>query len=351
METKSVNLLDQLLGELGNFSPGDRFHTVREIMCRFGVSQLVVDKAVSRLCSNGLLESVPRKGLFVPRNAVSRAELLPSYLIAAPNWPSPDIDEIRWELERLAARYPGRRLLLHRFDYRRAIPDELPIRLERVEGVVLMPGSINTMEAGDIAALNIFRSQIPVVVLCHHLDNFRVPSVGLDDRFAGNLAAHHLAGLGHRKLGILVSEPHSSVISDRVNGIRNYARLHEMSATVLDCGISSGETTMRGTYRTMEQAIRRGFDFTALIGVSASSIGEALNACLNYRVRIPEDLSVVAIGNASSTETLHPPVDTISTELPEQLDAALAMLGSGDTANRQIPPRLVKRISSRQMEN
>lgn len=341
-ETKAIHLLEPLFEEIGNFQSGDRFYSIRELMHRFHVSQLVIDKAVARLCATGLLESVPRKGLFIPQTADVQNKKQPAYLVAVPSWPSPDIDEMIQALEAEKYQYGDKRLLFHRYDYRQAVPAELPITFERVAGVVLMPGGINTMEVEDIAALRAFQNKVPIVVLCHHLDHFKFPSIGLDDNFAGNLAAHHLAGLGHRKIGILVSEPSSSVISDRINGILNYARLHDMDVQIIDCGIISGETTMQKTYDTMSETLKMNYDFTALIGISASSFGEALNACHNNEVNIPRDLSVVAIGNISSAGMMHPPIDVVSTELTAQFHMALRMLITKENGNKLISPKLIK---------
>lgn len=183
---KSDTLHENLVRELSRMAPGEKFMTVRDIMRRYNVSQLIVDRAVNRLCKDGKLVSFARRGLFVPQFVRPAPAEQPTLLVAVPDWVSPDIDEIKAELERLAPLHPETRLLLHRFDYRYAIPPELPLAAENVRLLLLMPGRVDTLEARDIEALNIFRKNGPVMVLCHHLNNFNVPSVGLDDMFAGN---------------------------------------------------------------------------------------------------------------------------------------------------------------------
>ncbi len=344
-ELKSNQLLELLINELGNYRPGERFLTVRQIMFRFSVSQLIVDKALIKLCRDGLLESIPRRGLFIPADAVDRNDLKPTFLVAVPDWVSSDIDEIALALEDLSKDYPENRLLLYRFDYNCSIPAELPLKQENVKGLILLPGRINTFGAGNISALEIYRRQMPVVVLCHHLDSFGIASVGLDDTYAGNMAVHHLSGLGHRKIGILVTEPPSSVIRERVDGIINYGRLNGIQVEVIDCGIKGGDIPFERVYHTMEKIIKHGFDFTALVGISSDSIAGALNACHNYQVDIPGKLGILTIGNARIAKLFHPPLDVVSDNLRGQIKEALILLGSGENRNIHFHPELVTRGS------
>lgn len=344
---KSDTLHENLVRELSRMAPGEKFMTVRDIMRRYNVSQLIVDRAVNRLCEDGKLVSFARRGLFVPQFVRPTPAEQPTLLVAVPDWVSPDIDEIKAELERLAPLHPETRLLLHRFDYRYAIPPELPLAAENVRQLLMMPGRVDTLEARDIEALNIFRKNGPVMVLCHHLNNFNVPSVGLDDMFAGNCAAHHLYHAGHRKIAVLMSEPQSSVILDRVNGVLNYARLHGMQAELIDCEIPGGEVPLERVYRKMSRIIEQGFDFTALAGVSGDSLAGALNACHNHGLAIPAQLSIVTIGNLRTTELFYPPLDTICVGIGRQVSDAVEQLLAGKNESVLIPPELVKRGSVR----
>ena len=129
---KSDTLHENLVRELSRMAPGEKFMTVRDIMRRYNVSQLIVDRAVNRLCEDGKLVSFARRGLFVPQFVCPAPAEQPTLLVAVPDWVSPDIDEIKAELERLAPLHPETRLLLHRFDYRYAIPPELPLAAENV---------------------------------------------------------------------------------------------------------------------------------------------------------------------------------------------------------------------------
>lgn len=138
-------------------------------MREYNVSQQMVERALDRFTTEGRLESIPRKGCFIPRPIRNPEAVPPTYMVAVPNWISPDIDEIQSALQQLQPDYPDMRLLLYRFDFRHAIPPELALRAENVKGMLLMPGRVNTLGETDVAALNVFRRHGPLIVLCHHL--------------------------------------------------------------------------------------------------------------------------------------------------------------------------------------
>ena len=85
---KSDTLHENLVRELSRMAPGEKFMTVRDIMRRYNVSQLIVDRAVNRLCEDGKLVSFARRGLFVPQFVCPAPAEQPTLLVAVPDWVS-----------------------------------------------------------------------------------------------------------------------------------------------------------------------------------------------------------------------------------------------------------------------
>ena len=346
---KSDSLYGELWDELIKLAPGDRFLSVREIMKRYSVSQLTVDKAVSRLREDGYLVQAVGKGLFASEQVARFSRtLLPSYLLAVPQWVSTDIDVLERTVEEQRKHFPAYRLAIHRFDVSTAVPRQLPWREEDVAGLVILPAG-GDMTVDDIRFLASLT--MPAVMLGRHLEGFGIPSVGTDDVFAGNLAAHSLAQRGHRDIAIFLSEPHNRVIMSRVRGILNYARLHRLNVQVIDCEVISGEVAVNKAYRKFCQVIDEGFSFTAMIGVSGESMQGAVNACLNRKIAIPGRLSMISIGAEELTETFHPPLTTVATHFAAQVAKALALLdrkvqdAAGDGSVSYVPSEIVERGS------
>lgn len=324
---KTDILYEQLLEELGRYSPGVQFMTNREIMKRFNVSQLVVDQTVARFRKAGFLRVVPGRGTFTT-DAIRRfrSDAPATYLFAVPRWNSTNLTLMEEYINSLREKYLPKRILIHRFNYEELIPQNLPLVEENVKGVALQVSSSTQWNSHTLKLLEQYMEAVPLVIMNRHHGDISVLTVGADDVFAGTLAASHLFNYGHRKIAVLISEPYGSVIEDRVRGVLNYGKHQGMECVVLNCGVRSGEYAPDKTYRYFLQVIRNRMDFTGMIGISSDSFTGAVNACLNSGIRIPEELSLVTIGHHQTAEIQHPPLDCVDLNMEGQMDAVLELL-------------------------
>lgn len=343
-------LSDQLWDELTKLSPGEKFLSIREIMKRYSVSQLTVEKALMRFREDGYLNNHSGKGLFAS-DLVKKFDKVtkPTYLLVVPQWVSVDIDVLENTVREMKSKYSDKRLLVHKFDISSNIPVQLPLMEENVEGIILLPA------AGELSLpeLNAIKSySCPTVILGRHLNSLGFKCVGTDDTFSGNLAAHHLISHGHKNIAVLVSEPHNRIIMDRVKAIRDYAELRDVSVDIIDCEVKSGEYAMEKAYRKFSKVIKDGYDFTAVAGISGESMQGAVNACLNNGVKIPQDLSFVAIAAEKLTATMYPQIDAVAVCLELQVEKALEVLDdeikglSGSCNDDFVRPYIIERGST-----
>ncbi len=342
---KSDELYPRLWNELLHYSPGEQFMSIRQIMRKFEVSQLVVDRTLSRLREEEFLTAEGGRGLFVSEK-ISRftAEKPEAVLCAVPRWHSHDILEMLNTFRKLQLEFPRQRLLGYEFDFARPLPVALPLLEENVKGILLHPAG-DELNAADVEQFNRLRNGIPVVMFGRNCLSSRLPSASLDDTFAGSLAARHLHRNGHRKLAVLLSEPHNRATLDRVKGVEDYVELNELELEVIDCGVRSGEFAPGKTYDHMFERLQRKFDFTGIVGVASNSLSGLLNACHNRNIGIPGELSVVTIGSTGLTRTFAPPIDTVETDLPGQIKAALELLASGNPGNISLKTDLIEQGS------
>ncbi|MBS1369355.1 MAG: substrate-binding domain-containing protein [Lentisphaeria bacterium] len=323
---KTDILYDQLRRELSKYAPGDKFITSREIMKRFNVSQLIVDRTVVRFRSAGLLRVVPGRGTFVTEEIGKlHEEVPPTFLFAVPRWNSSDLTLMEQYLEKARKKYVRNRILVHSYDYSERVPAALPLEEENVAGIAMLT-SADSWDSGVLYRLEEYASRVPLVVMNRHRGDMQLLSVGVNDTFAGNLAVNHLFNNGHRKIAVLISEPHNGVIRERLNGVLNYAELHGMQCRVLDCGIRSGDYAPEKSYRYFAEVLKNGIDFTALVGVGADSFAGAVNACHNAGIRIPDELSLVTVDSKQNAEIQHPPLDCVDVNLAGQIEAILEIL-------------------------
>ena len=335
---KTDILYEQLREELRKYVPGDKFITSREIMKRYGVSQLIVDQTVARFRNAGLLRVVPGRGTFITEAANKfRGDAPETILFAVPRWVSSDLTLMEEHLNKIRQKVAPIRLLLHNYDYLEQVPVTLPLEEENVKGLAILT-SAAPWSSETLCRLEAYAARIPLVVMNRHCGDLPLLAVGTNDVFAGNLAVDHLFNCGHRKIAVLISEPHNGVIRERLNGVVDYAALRGVSCRVIDCGVRSGEYAPDKAYRCVTEVLHEGLDFTALLGVSSDSFVGAANACLNAGLKIPETLSLVTIGSRRVVEIQHPPIDCIDVNLEGQLDAIIEILNAPDRFSPENNP-------------
>ena len=312
---KTDILYDELRKEIAQYAAGDKFITSREIMKRYNVSQLIVDRTMSRFRSSGLLRVVPGRGTFVTDEVGRLSAKKPAtFLFVLPRWNSTDQTLREDHLASIRKKFAPKRILTYYFDYSEDVPRKLPLEEENVIGIAMMT-SAELWNSDTLRRLEEYAAKIPLVIMERHRGDFRLLSVGSNDTFAGSLAANHLCSNGHKKIAVLVSEPHNGVIRERMIGAVNQAELCGAECRVLDCGVRSGDYAPDKTYHYFTELIREGIDFTGLVGVCADSFIGAVNACLNAGVRIPDDLSMITVGSKRLAAIQHPPLDRIETNL------------------------------------
>lgn len=337
---KSTELYQNLREEVLKCKAGDRFLTIREIMKRYGVSQSVVDRAVTRLRAGRYLVAEAGRGLFVSHdvelNRVPISGNPTEVLLMMPRWVSCDIDEFNEKIVELNAKSDQLHLCADYFDYATALPRDLAERLAHSAGLIVVPSSCN-FTPQDFNVLCHYCELCPTVVFGHHFDSFGVCNVGLDDCAATNAAMYHLWNHGHRNIGLLLSEPHSKTIMERVRAVEYFATLHGMRLNLIDCGVSPGEVAATKTYDRFSRVIRDGFDFTALIGIAGESMLGAVNACRHYNIDIPQRLSMVAVAGENLTRTSSPQIDTVPCDAGGQLEAAFDIIQKQKKEKEHIP--------------
>jgi LacI family transcriptional regulator len=227
----------------------------------------------------------------------------------------------------------------------------------RVAGVLAVPIS---KDLGSLEALA--QAGTPVVVVAR-----KSPStdyVTVDNGLGGRLAAEHLLGLGHRRLGLVtLDEPGNTAMEERVQGFEKAVR--------------DGGGTLAGSARIatptvhLEEGLEAATRFAEIrprptgVFVTADLLAVGFEQGLRrHGLRVPEDVALVghddivlaAYANVPLT-TVQLPVTEMGRKAVELLFARLAEAaasdGEGSRKTRRAPPqrialspRLVTRASS-----
>ena len=125
-------------------------------------------------------------------------------------------------------------------------------------------------------------------------------SIGEDAGTLEDVYEPYLLMNGHRKLGILVSEPEVTVIRQRLDGFLKCARACGVEVEVLHPHIEIGESSPLRSYEFFKQYLSEHPKpgFTGLFVVSMFPAREVIRAANECGLEIPRDFSLISLGRA-----------------------------------------------------
>lgn len=178
---------------------------------------------------------------------------------------------------------------------------------------------------------------VPLAVI----DSAAMPgnTVSSDHRQGGRMVAHHLLGLGHRKILVLEGWEHSTVARERVAGlVEAFAaagavlQRHAGAAT-----IDGGRAAVAAGLAASVTAIAAAYD--------ALAVGALLE--LSERgIRVPAEVSVTGFDDLTWGRIVTPSLTTVRQDLAAVADHAVAVATGESDERRLMPVELVVRRSS-----
>ncbi len=164
-------------------------------------------------------------------------------------------------------------------------------------------------------------ANVPFVVIDRALEHESVPKVVLNNYRAGELAARHLAGLGHVKIGCISGNLSIPLSRERLNGFHDELARHGIALAdedvfIGDFGYDSGRTGV-------QHFVKRG---TSLSAIWAQNDFMAIGAIWELQsrgIRVPEDLSVVGMDDMDVARMIHPELTTIKQPFDDIARAAV----------------------------
>lgn len=180
----------------------------------------------------------------------------------------------------------------------------------------------------------------PFVMIGHRIDNEGLSFVDVDIDHGIGEAVDHLVGLGHRAIALLTFNP---VIREQRYGYTTWA----LSAYEQACnrhGLQQLPCLGGVTVEEMSAAARAMLDnhpeVTAAVVPQEVSVVGLLRVVAERGMRIPDDLSVVAMMGEMSSELATPPLTTVAFPADELGSAAAKMLldqlASGGSSTEQV---------------
>lgn len=225
-----------------------------------------------------------------------------------------------------------------------------------VDGFVLL-----CIEGGERLVELTRERQLPFVALALGRPDESVSAVGVDDYEGGRIAAEHIAGLGHRRIGILALElddQHEGPASLAAIEAATYSTSRDRANAYFDVfekrGVPRDSIPIYET-RSTRDSVYRGLEHlfagerpTAILAMSDRVAMFALDWLRERNLRVPEDISIIGFDGVPEAALTEPPLTTIEQPIAEIGRRAVERILRGDTAIQReiLPVTLVVRGST-----
>ena len=192
---------------------------------------------------------------------------------------------------------------------------------QRIEALILRPGY------GDASHEYLARLSsrgVYILMVDYVPPGSPYASVQLDNAQAIRQGVRHLAGLGHRRVAI--TGQYDPLLHPE-------ERSRTFPAAMQEAGLSVRPEYQRVMFLTEANAYRYALDVmqlplppTAMIALTGSSAAGVYRALRELRLRVPQDLSLLAFDNDSWTELVDPPIDVLAQPVAEMARAAARLV-------------------------
>ncbi|HAU36710.1 MAG TPA: hypothetical protein DCX07_03205 [Phycisphaerales bacterium] len=334
--TKHFKLAQRLRSRIRSLSAGDPLPTVAEIKREYGVSQATVERALDRLRREGLVVRPPGQLRVVVAEAGDPA--VRRVAMIRPDYPSPTFDELCRAIARAGAEKDWAFDLV---SYRKLETLDLKRALGDNDAAILLPPA-EFFPPRLLAALR--RPRRPIIVIQDPPEGARVSSVQIDDRQVGRLAVEHLAGLGHRRILLLLSEPAAPSGVQRAEGWRQ--AMETLGEKNLDeLVVASGTPMFAQSVVSTYEFFCRWLDnphpeFTAIFCAAWTGAGAAMRALRERGIHIPEDISLISHGGEGMIGPfLNPPLTAVETDIAAYGKAVVELM-----ERHFAPPHVVEHL-------
>ena len=219
----------------------------------------------------------------------------------------------------------------------------------RVEGMIFIASEMTNLRGDHSHYQQLVSEGARIVFVNGVLASLDIPSVGVDEHAAGELATQHLIELGHVRVGFVAGPQHYLPTQFKSAG-----RLAALQAAGLDSEalVAHGPFAVEGGRRALRELLAMPGPPTGVICSSDVMAMGVLQEALRQGVRVPEDLSVVGFDGIEASTWSLPPLTTIEQPIRDiaetAVDALQTLIREPEAAlpNYVFRPRLRVRAST-----
>ena len=165
---------------------------------------------------------------------------------------------------------------------------------------------------------------VPAVLLDREIQSVNVDSVLVDHDHGGYLAGKYLAGLGHKKIGVIGGPRDSGSSPARLRG---FARaLQEAGLDLPANAVVDSDYHFAGGRKAMERLMAQARGITALFACNDLMAMGALTVLRARGLRVPDDMSMIGFDDIPYAVTTWPPLTTIAQPVEKIGTRAVSLL-------------------------
>ena len=173
----------------------------------------------------------------------------------------------------------------------------------RVDGVIVVAGG-----AADGGLTNT-RPDVPAVQVLDLVFGGSVPAVRVDDQQVAEIAVHHLASLGHRRIAHIAGAERSPQAAGRRQGF--LSAMAKLGLTVDNDMVKPGHNRRDGAAAAMRDLLTLPKPPTAVFCANDSMACAAMDVCRDRGISVPGDMSFIGADDTSDGQSTYPALTTV----------------------------------------
>ncbi len=332
-----LEIAEQLREELlkGDFEPGQRFYSIRDLIRRTNRSLPTVRSAINLLIEENLLSSRPGSGYYVTgRVSEHRFDSITQLLVVVPSYVLPNESIFTGKIVSGmidAAEHRDTVVSVYR---RKAV---LPLRYDK-EASDKDLENILAARPNAIAWLHVFpfdypilkelkKQDIPIVTTIRKLPQIEFPMIREDDQIYAAIVLSQFQARGHRRIGVVLRDPENDeYFYSKISALRKMAASLNMSVDESDCFyFKSDMVNFEKDKAGLKNFLDERKDLNALLLLASSAIipvAELMGASMCKRLssmsivlNVLDGVKIPALPSGDSLATITPPLEELGKRL------------------------------------
>lgn len=294
----------------GDLRPGEKIPSINCLSERTGVSVGVVKQAIATLSTEGYLRSHRGRGVYVAEPRLARQNIA----IVLPSLDTEQMPLLIRGVKR-ALNSGSSRLVVQAadFDFDEEMDMLTNLDTSFIAGAVIYPPPL-TSYCKPLEELE--RRGLPFVLVNTFFDSLSAHTVSSDRFMMGRLAFEELIRHGHRKIGVVDHDGDASSVQQirlgadqALQGVGlRYAGLPH---AIVDIKRLDMARPWAHGQAAAERLLREHPDITAITGINDYISMGAFRAAKALGKRVPDDISVIALGDLTAFETTEPSLTSV----------------------------------------